>query len=241
MSIIDQYKRINQELKQGLAVYGVMYDEEGKVKDYRFLDVNENFETMTGFNKETIIGKTILQVLPTTESYRIKKYAQVALTGKQLQFEEYSEKHDKYYEVVTYAPRSQQLAVIITDISERKRMEKQVFDEKERLKTTLLSAGDGIISTDKYGNVELLNKIAEQLTGWTQEEASGKKFDEIFNIINEFTREKSENLVQIILESGKSLLANHRILIAKQGTEKPVEENAAPIKDVEGLCRLQDG
>ncbi|MDR3585722.1 MAG: diguanylate cyclase [Desulfosporosinus sp.] len=114
-------------------------------------------------------------------------------------------------------------------------MEKQVFDEKERLKTTLLSAGDGVISTDKYGNVELLNKNAEQLTGWTQEEASGRKFDEIFNIINEFTREKSENLVQIILESGKPfLIANHRILIEKKGTERPVEENAAPIKDVDG-------
>ena len=151
----EKFKLLVTEIKQGLAVYGVMYDEEGKVNEYGFLD-------------------------------------------------------------------------------ERKRMEKQVFDEKERLKMTLLSAGDGVISTDKYGNVELLNKIAEQLTGWTQEEAFGKKFDDIFNIINEFTREKSENLVQIILESGKSFLANHRILIAKKGTEKPVEENAAPIKDVEG-------
>jgi len=125
--------------------------------------------------------------------------------------------------------------LLVTELSERKRLEKQVFKEKERFKTTLVSAGDGVISTDQYGNVELLNKVAEQLTGWTQEEAFGKKFDEVFNVINEFTREKDENLVETILESGNPfLLANYRILIAKDGMETPIEENAAPIKDIEG-------
>ena len=147
---------------------------------------------------------------------------------------------EKYRLLVTereqeIAVHEQQLAVINTDISELKRLGKQAIDEKERFKATLLSAGDGVISTDNQGKVELLNKVAEQLTGWTQEEASGKKFDEVFNIINEFTRDKSENLVQTIFDSGKPLLlANHRILIAKEGIERPVEENVAPIKDGEG-------
>ncbi|HEY8908676.1 MAG TPA: HD domain-containing phosphohydrolase [Desulfosporosinus sp.] len=124
--------------------------------------------------------------------------------------------------------------LLMNELSERKSSEKQMFDEKERLKTTLESMGDGVISTDQQGNVELLNKVAEQLTGWTQEEAAGKKFDEVFNIINEFTREKDENLVQAILDSGKPLVANYRILIAKDEIERPIEENAAPIKDIEG-------
>lgn len=124
------------------------------------------------------------------------------------------------------------------DISERKRMEQIMFEEKERFETTLLSLGDGVISIDKQGKVELLNKVAEQLTGWIQEEASGKEIDEVFNIINEFTRDKSENLLQSILDSGRPFLfADHRILIAKDGRERPIEENATPIKDVEGKIK----
>ncbi len=129
----------------------------------------------------------------------------------------------------------EQCRLLVTELSERRRIEKQVFDEKERFKTTLISVGDGVISTDQQGNLKFLNKVAEQLTGWTQAEASGKKFEEVFNVINEFAREKSENLVQTILDSGIPFVnANHRILIAKDGIERPIEENAAPIKDEEG-------
>ena len=125
--------------------------------------------------------------------------------------------------------------LLVTEISELRRIEKQAFNEKERFKTTLVSVGDGVISTDQQGNVELLNKVAEQLTGWTQEEASGKKFEVVFSTIDEFAREKGENLVQTILDSGQPFVqANHRILIAKDGIERPIEEIASPIKDEEG-------
>ncbi len=231
----EKYRLLVTEMKQGLAVHEVVCDREGKVVDYRFLDVNESFETMTGLKKETIIGKTVLEILPETESYWIEKYAHVATTGQPLHYENYSKELGKYYESVAYSPRPQQFAVIITDISERKRMEKQMFDEKERFKTTLVSVGEGVISTNKHGKVELLNKVAEQLTGWTQVEAYGKKLEEVFSIIDEFTREKGRNPVQTILDSGKSFeLANDRILISREGIERPIKESAAPIKDVDG-------
>ena len=125
--------------------------------------------------------------------------------------------------------------LLVTEMSERRHIEKQVFDEKERFKATLVSAGNGVISTDQQGQVEFLNKVAEQLTGWTHEEAYGKTFNEVFNTINEFAREKGENLVQTILDSGEQFVQdNHKILISKDGTERPIEENAAPIQDEEG-------
>lgn len=121
------------------------------------------------------------------------------------------------------------------ELFERRGIEKTTFKERERFKSTLVSLGDGVISTDGQGKVEFLNKVAEQLTGWIQVEASGKGIDEVFNIINEFTREKSGNLIQTILDSGRPFLfADHRILIAKDGIERPIEENATPIMDVEG-------
>ena len=118
------------------------------------------------------------------------------------------------------------------DITLRKQMEELVYFEKERLKTTLLSIGDGVIVTDKRGKVLLLNAIAENLTGWTQEEALGQPLEEVFNIINEFTRARCENPAHKVLETRSIVeLANHTILISKNGFEWPIEDSAAPIMD----------
>ncbi len=124
---------------------------------------------------------------------------------------------------------------LLYDITYRKQMEELLKIEKEQFKTTLLSVGDGVISTDNHGNIVVINKIAEQLTAWTREEAEGKALEEVFNIINEFTRERCENPVNKVLNTGDIIeLTNHTILIAKDGTERPIEDIAAPIKDEEG-------
>lgn len=125
--------------------------------------------------------------------------------------------------------------LLVAKIKQGLATQAMLCDELERLKTTLASVGDGLIATDKQGKVELLNKVAEQLTGWSEADALGQSIDEVFNIMNEFTQEKSENLIQTILDSGRPmLLADYRILIAKDGVERPLEEHATPIKDLEG-------
>jgi diguanylate cyclase (GGDEF)-like protein/PAS domain S-box-containing protein len=124
---------------------------------------------------------------------------------------------------------------IARDITERKRLETDLTNEKKLLETTLISVGNGVISTNNQGNIVFLNRVAEFLTGWTQEAAMGKSIEEIFNIVNEFTRKKSENIVKKVLESGKILeLANHTILISKDGIERPIEDSAAPIVQENG-------
>jgi len=121
------------------------------------------------------------------------------------------------------------------NITQMKEMEHKLYDKKEQFKTTLLSVGDGIISTDENGNVMILNSIAENLTGWTYKEALGKPIEEVFNIVNEFTNERCENPVKEVLETGNIIeLANHTMLISKDGIERPIEDSAAPIKDETG-------
>ena len=123
----------------------------------------------------------------------------------------------------------------VRDITVRKELEKAKAKEAAIQKMTLLSIGDAVISTDNQGNIQLFNKVAEQLTGWTQEEAFGKPSDEVFNIINEFTRERCNNPVTDVLYTGKTMeLANHTMLISKEGIERPIEDSAAPIKDDKG-------
>ncbi|HEY8910144.1 MAG TPA: PAS domain S-box protein [Desulfosporosinus sp.] len=226
----EKHRLLITQMNQGLAVHEVILDEAGKAVDYRFLDTNESYERLTGLKHENIIGKTVLEILPGTESYWIEKYGRVAMTGEPLQYENYSKELGKYFEIVAYSPRYKQFAVIISDISERKRLETALLNEKKLLETTLTSVGDGVISTDNLGNIVFLNRVAEVLTGWTQEEARGKSIEEVFNFVNEFTREKSENIVQRVLESGMMVeLADHTLLISKDGTERPIEESAAPI------------
>ncbi|MGD9676851.1 MAG: PAS domain S-box protein [Vulcanibacillus sp.] len=117
-----------------------------------------------------------------------------------------------------------------TDITRRKLMEEAIFIEKERLRTTLLSIGDAVISTDKQGNVLLLNRIAEQYTGWSQEEAFGRPLGEVFNIINSITRLKCENPVCKVLDTGNIIgLDNHTILTSKDNIVRSIEDSAAPI------------
>ena len=123
---------------------------------------------------------------------------------------------------------------IARDISERKRAEEALREEKTRLHTTLVSIGDAVIVTDAEGRISLMNPVAQALTGW-KEEATGRPLDEVFRIINEETREPVEHPVARVLRDGTVVgLANHTLLIARDGTERPIDDSAAPIRDEAG-------
>ena len=108
------------------------------------------------------------------------------------------------------------------------------FSEK-RFRTTLYSIGDAVITTDKRGNITLMNTIAEQLTGYTEQEAIGTALEKVFVIINEQSRNKVESPVEKVLQSGSIVgLANHTLLVAKNGDEIPIADSGAPIEDEDG-------
>jgi len=113
--------------------------------------------------------------------------------------------------------------------------EKLLRDTEEKFKTILYSIGDAVITTDKDGRVQQLNEVAEQLTGWMESEAKGKNLDVIFNIVNQETREKVENPVQKVLEAGSIIgLANHTLLLSRDGAEFMIADSGAPIRNEEG-------
>lgn len=108
--------------------------------------------------------------------------------------------------------------------------EKKLLDEKEQLRVTLRSIGDGVITTDLSGRIVLMNKITEQLTGWNHAESVGRPLGEVFKIINERTGQPCDNPVSKVLVSKKIIgLANHTALISRDGTQYSIEDSGAPI------------
>jgi PAS domain S-box-containing protein len=112
----------------------------------------------------------------------------------------------------------------------RSRLDSQA--RRDRLHTTLSSIGDAVITTDVDGRVDSMNLVAESLTGWTERDASGRPLQEIFKIINESTREEAPNPAARALREGAVVgLANHTLLVARDGFERPIDDSAAPIRD----------
>ena len=108
-------------------------------------------------------------------------------------------------------------------------------EQEQWLRVTLSSIGDAVITTDTNANVTFLNPAAESLTGWSLQEASGAPLSSVFQIINEETRQVAENPAIRSLREGLVVgLANHTLLIARDGTERPIDDSAAPIRDLQG-------
>jgi PAS domain S-box-containing protein len=117
----------------------------------------------------------------------------------------------------------------------RERAAAAIHEQREMFRTTIASIGDAVMTTDTQGRVAYLNAVAQSLTGWTQEAALGEPVGTVFRIVNEQTRAAVENPVARVLREGVVVgLANHTILISKDGTERPVDDSAAPIRDQKG-------
>ena len=127
---------------------------------------------------------------------------------------------------------SYSLSRAIRNVIERKVTEEALFNEKERALVTLNSMGDAVISTDTAGNITYLNIVAERMTGWSQAEAIGLPFTDVFRIIDGATREPLSNPIDLALQENKSVVFTtpEAILIRRDGAESPIEDSAAPIR-----------
>ncbi|MBC7364119.1 MAG: PAS domain S-box protein [Candidatus Aminicenantes bacterium] len=214
------------------------------IQDGVFKYVNQALADMFGYKPEELIGRLgILELTHPDDREMVREYNRKRLSGevKFLRFEFcglrkdgsffYAEAHGS---TVDYQGKKAIVGTVI-DISERVYLLQEVLNREAELKATLYSIGDAVISTDAKGHILIMNQVAEKLTGWTEEEARGKPVQEVFRIINEFSREPAPNPVERVLEEGLVVgLANHTVLISKEGKEIPIADSGAPISDEEG-------
>jgi PAS domain S-box-containing protein len=128
------------------------------------------------------------------------------------------------------------IGVVISLLNEAwRRTAAAVSESEQRRKVTLTSIGDGVITTDPEGRVTLLNEVAQALTGWREAEATGRPLEEIFVIVNEHSRRPAENPVRRVLREGRITgLANHTVLLSKDGREIAIDDSAAPVRGADG-------
>jgi PAS domain S-box-containing protein len=121
------------------------------------------------------------------------------------------------------------------EVTERVRAEEAVRESEERNRTTLQSLGDAVIATDGSGRITQMNPVAETLTGWLEAAARDQPLASVFRIVNEETRAPVESPVSLVLRKGQVVgLANHTVLIAKDGKERPIADSGAPIRNATG-------
>jgi PAS domain S-box-containing protein len=119
----ERYQTLFREMLDGFALHEIICDAQGKPVDYRFLDVNPAFERLTGLTAATVLGKTVLEVLPATEPYWVETYGRVALSGEPAYLQNYAQAINRHFEVTAFAPAPGQFATIFADVTERKRAE----------------------------------------------------------------------------------------------------------------------
>ncbi len=159
------YQTLFSEMLDGFALHEIICDDDGIPVNYRFLTVNRAFEHMTGLQAKDIIGRSVLDVMPGTESYWIETYGRVVITGEPAFFENISNELKKYFEVTAYRPAPNQFACIFSDITERKRAE----EEKKLLQTQLQQAQKmEAIGTLAGGIAHDFNNILGAILGYAE-------------------------------------------------------------------------
>ncbi len=137
--------------------------------------------------------------------------------------------------VLNDARKTRLVITLFQDITAFKAAQQELEDQRERYRVTLAGIGDGVIATDTAGQVTFMNAVAETLTGWKSTEAANQPVKNVFHIVNEASRATVENPVERVLAEGVIVgLANHTILIDRQGSERPIDDSGAPIRDAQG-------
>ncbi len=230
----ERYRSLFENMLGGLAYFRVVF-EEGEAVDFTYLEVNPAFEVLTGLRN--VVGRTLTEVIPgikdsNPELFEI--YRRVAQTGLPESFETYIEQLGIWFSVSVYSPQQGYFMALFENITGRKQAEDALRRSEERWATTLASIGDAVIATDSFGRISFTNAAAESLTGWKAAEADGRPLADVLKIVNEMTRQPLENPVERVMRDGGIVgLANHT-LMRKDGTEVPIDDSGAPIRNESG-------
>jgi diguanylate cyclase (GGDEF)-like protein/PAS domain S-box-containing protein len=210
--------------------------------EFRYIRNNAAHQTLTGYSLEELQDKTPVELAGKEIGEKVEaNYRRCVEAGTTIIYEETLKLpggERVWLTSLTPVFENRKIKYLVgssKEITLQKKAEEELYREKELLKTTLFSIGDGVVTTDQAGRITALNRAAEEITGWSEEAAKGRPFAEVFKLISEDTGQEVEEPVAKVLRTGKTIgLANHTVLINKEGRQVSIADNAAPIKDEKG-------
>ena len=184
---------------------------------------------------ENLVGRNHWEAFPESLGTPIElNYRRAMREQVTVQFEAFYEPLNAWFEIRAY-PSPNGLSVYFQDVTERQKGSEALREQREWLAVTLRSIGDGVVATDPEARITFLNPVAEKMTGWTANDAIGKPLDEVFQLVHESSRQPTEApIIKVLREERVVELANHTSLISREGTERAIEDSAAPIRDAAG-------
>jgi PAS domain S-box-containing protein len=204
----------------------------------RFIRMNPEWEKVLGYPATELEGRSFLDFVHHEDlESSLELLSRLDAQEEELSFENRLRCRDGSYRWIEWCSRliGSVMYAAARDITGRKMAETEIIAREENLRITLKSIGDAVISTDLDGKVVRMNPVAERLSGWDIESARGKKLREIFHIVNASTGTIVDNPVDKVLKNGELAgLANHTVLISRDGTRYQIADSAAPIKDDNG-------
>jgi PAS domain S-box-containing protein len=175
-----RYRTLFNQMQEGFALHEMVHDADGKAVDYRYLSVNPAFERLTGISRESIVGRTVLEVLPNTEYYWIETGGHVAKTGKPCLFENFSVELGKHFEVAFFRPQQGQFACVFHDVTDRIHTMAALKQSEEKFSKLFETSPISIsLTTLSEGLFLEVNQAFLEVTGWRKKEVTGRKATEI--------------------------------------------------------------
>ncbi|MBN1833156.1 MAG: PAS domain S-box protein [Deltaproteobacteria bacterium] len=172
----NKYHTLFDKMLNGYALHEVIFDENGKPVDYRFLDINPSFENITGFKAGDLLGKTVLEILPDMDPFLIETYGKVALKGEPISLEYHNTMTDNYFIITAYQPKKGQFACIFQTITEQKQAEKSLQEIEQKFRILAENPIVGLfISQDK--KIKYANDRFAEMHGYRKEDIIGQPFD----------------------------------------------------------------
>jgi PAS domain S-box-containing protein len=215
-----RYRKLISKMCNGFALNEIICDRNGISCDCLFLEINPAFELIAGMKANDIVGKTIMEVFPGTESFWVDQCGEIALTGNPIHFKNGSKLFDRYFEVVAYSPKKRQVATVFTDITERVKIENALKESENNFRAIAENANDGILIAVDDGNYVYGNSCASKITGYTNTRLMNLNFKDLAHP-NEIKR-----LEQIYnkIAAGNTAPNRHEIIIIKKnGANVPIE------------------
>jgi PAS domain S-box-containing protein len=205
---------------------------------------NPGAERLFGYRAHDVIGQSITILFPVERLHEEAEFLRRIQSGERIEHYETVRvrKDGAHVDVsITLSPIAAPGGAIVgaskiaRDITKQKEAQSRLRAQEKLFRITLDSIGDGVMSTDSEGCMTFMNPVAERLTGWTEARAFGQPVERVFHIVNETTGVRPENPVSRALREGMAVrLANPTVLIARDGTRRPIEDSAAPILDDTG-------